>query len=172
MRQQGLICDKISACVPVVDGLLEEGQPCDPMVFPASLVTPATAPERAYTSGGTSPTLSPHPLPLLLPSLPPSPYVSASLFSIFFGPPSFVDYIKFCGAVEPKNGGRDLDNQRRVLDKAWKAKPKESTSKIIPSSGGAPSRQQHSTRHPLSERGWEGDEFGGGREHTQSVRFH
>eukprot|EP00752_Nemacystus_decipiens_P009240 g8253.t1 len=82
---------------------------------------------------------------------------------------SFVDYVKFCGAVEPKTGGRDLDNQRRVLDKAWKMKPKESTSKGHPLSGeGAPAGQQHLTRHPLSGRSLEGSDLGGGRGHTQS----
>eukprot|EP00903_Cladosiphon_okamuranus_P016214 g14961.t1 len=83
---------------------------------------------------------------------------------------SFVDYVKFCGAVEPKTGGRDLDNQRRVLDKAWKLKPKESASKMNPLSGGAPSGQQHQIRHPLSGRSSDGGDLGGGREHTKSER--
>lgn len=91
---------------------------------------------------------------------------------VFFKTQSFVDYVRFCGAVEPRTGGRDLDNQRRVLDEAWKAKPKESTPKTNPLSGGAPSRQQHhQTRHPLSGRSWESGDPGRGREHTQSVRF-
>lgn len=34
----------------------------------------------------------------------------------------FMDYVKFCAAVEPKCGGRDLDNQARELDKAWREK--------------------------------------------------
>lgn len=34
-----------------------------------------------------------------------------------------MDYVSFCAAVEPKHGGRDLDNQGRELDKAWKKKP-------------------------------------------------
>ena len=124
---------------------------------------------------------SPHPAPgcpppPLSPSpLPPPPCSPASFTPYFFvQTSSFVDYVKFCGAVEPRTGGRDLDNQRRVLDKAWKVKPKESsTSKVHPLSGRgrAPSGQQHSTRHPLSGRSWEGGDVGGGRGHTQSVRL-
>lgn len=34
-----------------------------------------------------------------------------------------MDYVSFCAAVEPKHGGRDLDNQERELDKAWKMVP-------------------------------------------------
>ena len=39
-----------------------------------------------------------------------------------------MDYVSFCGAVEPRCGGRDLDNKERELEKAWKKKPVESNS--------------------------------------------
>lgn len=150
------------------------GRPRAPLVLPGSLVRPANCPGKGTHSRVFVSHLSVHPpprvpirschahrRPLLLP-----------LFAVLFQtPPSFVDYFKFCGAVEPRTGGRDLDNQRRVLDKAWKAKAKEPTSKTNPLSGRAPSRQQHSAGHPLSGRSWQGDNFGGGREHIQSVRF-
>ncbi len=77
---------------------------------------------------------SPPPLPPLSASLPltVSSYLLTPLPRVFAAVhpriPSFVDYVSFCGAVEPKTGGRDLDNQRRVLDKAWKTKPMESRS--------------------------------------------
>ncbi|CAM9263618.1 unnamed protein product, partial [Pylaiella littoralis] len=67
---------------------------------------------------------------------------------------SFVDYVSFCGAVEPKHGGRDLDNQSRVLDKAWKIKSKGSTSKINPLPGRQPAPQPHA-RYPPSSRSWD-----------------
>lgn len=67
---------------------------------------------------------------------------------------SFVDYVSFCGAVEPKHGGRDLDNQRRVLHKAWKQKHKEPTSKTNSSSGRQPPPQLQ-VRYPPFGRRWD-----------------
>lgn len=87
---------------------------------------------------------------------PPSPCFAAVHLRI----PSFVDYVSFCGAVEPKTGGRDLDNQRRVLDKAWKTKPKESRS------GGIPRPRSLEAGSPDS-----GDR-NEGRERTELVRIH
>lgn len=34
----------------------------------------------------------------------------------------------FCAAVEPKHGGRDVDNQTRELNKAWKEKKRPPSS--------------------------------------------
>ncbi|CAM9503120.1 unnamed protein product [Ectocarpus sp. 12 AP-2014] len=74
---------------------------------------------------------------------------------VFLGQ-SFVNYVSFCGAVEPKHGGRDLDDQRRVLDKAWKAKPKSPRS-------GQPSPTQVLSKHPASGRSWDSGAGGGGK---------
>lgn len=45
----------------------------------------------------------------------------------------YVDYVSFCGAVEPKCGGRDMDNRERELEKAWKKKSVDKASKHPPS---------------------------------------
>lgn len=48
-----------------------------------------------------------------------------------------MNYVKFCAAVEPKHGGRDLDNQARELDKAWREKhPPVGVGRDIANSGG------------------------------------
>lgn len=54
----------------------------------------------------------------------PTNHLTLNRKTLFF-PCSFVDYVSFCAAVEPKHGGRDLDNQERELEKAWKQKSNE-----------------------------------------------
>ncbi|CAM9459296.1 unnamed protein product, partial [Ectocarpus sp. 12 AP-2014] len=86
---------------------------------------------------------------------PPRRAVSLGRDPVFLGQ-SFVNYVSFCAAVEPRHGGRDLDDQRRVLDKAWKAKPKSPRSS-------QPSPRQVLPKHPASGRSRDNGAGGGGK---------
>ncbi|CAM9499651.1 unnamed protein product, partial [Hapterophycus canaliculatus] len=73
----------------------------------------------------------------------------------------FMNYVSFCAAVEPKHGGRDLDNQSRILDKSWKAKreePLSAASRTKRPSAGPP---QLSAGHPASGKSWDSGGRGG-----------
>ncbi|CAM9751468.1 unnamed protein product, partial [Scytosiphon promiscuus] len=76
----------------------------------------------------------------------------------------FLNYVSFCAAVEPKHGGRDLDNQSRILDKAWKTKRKEPLSVVsrMKKPAGEQPPPQLSARRPGSGRSCGGGGYGGG----------
>lgn len=61
-----------------------------------------------------------------------------------------MDYVSFCRAVEPAHGGRDIDNQERELEKAWRVGSTDGDDAVDPGWRSSAPAGRHS-RMPLSE---------------------